>query len=44
MEQIISEQIFKPKSLFPERELGFEQDFDVLFNKPPIKDVKILEI
>lgn len=39
MEQIISEQIFKPKSLFPGRELAFEQDFDLLFNKSPIKDV-----
>ena len=33
MENIISEQIFQPKNLFPEREKGFEEDFANLFNE-----------
>ena len=31
MENIISEQIFQPKNLFPERQKAFEEDFNILF-------------
>lgn len=43
MENIVTEKIFKTQSLFPEREAGFIEDFDLIFNQIQIKNVRKLK-